>query len=126
MSAIITTNYDTFLENEVVLISDFQVYVRQHELFSADSYNIAEIYKIHGSVTDAESIIITEDDYNHFKDSRKLIIAKMLTLFAESPIIFMGYSMTDEDVRNIIEDFLSCLSEEQLVDIRKTFCFYQL
>lgn len=122
VSAIITTNYDTFLENEV-FNKDFQVYVRQHELFSADSYNIAEIYKIHGSATDAESIIITEDDYNHFKDSRKLIIAKMLTLFAESPIIFMGYSMTDEDIRNIIEDFLSCLSEEQLVDIRKHFVF---
>jgi hypothetical protein len=122
ISAIITTNYDTFLEQEV-FNKDFQVYVRQHELFSADSYNIAEIYKIHGSATDAESIIITQDDYEHFRESRKLIIAKMLTLFAEAPIIFMGYSMTDEDVRSIIEDFLGCLSEEQLVDIRKHFIF---
>lgn len=122
ISAIITTNYDTFLEQEV-FEKDFQVYVHQHELFSADSYNIAEIYKIHGSATDAESIIITEDDYNNFKESRKLIIAKMLTLFAEAPIIFMGYSMTDEDVRSIIEDFLGCLSENQLKDIRKHFVF---
>lgn len=122
VSAVITTNYDTFLEKEV-FNKDFQVYVRQHELFSSDSYNIAEIYKIHGSATDAESIIITEDDYKHFKESRKLIIAKMLTLFAESPIIFLGYSLTDEDVRNIIEDFLSCLSTEQLRDIRKHFVF---
>lgn len=122
ISAIITTNYDTFLEDEV-FYGDFQVYVRQHELFSADSYNIAEIYKIHGSITDAETIVITEDDYRHFEESRKLIIAKMLTLFAESPIIFMGYSMTDEDVRKIIEEFLSCLSKEQLAEIRKHFVF---
>lgn len=122
VSAVITTNYDTFLENEV-FSKDFQVYVRQHELFSSDSYNIAEIYKIHGSATDAESIVITEDDYKEFKESRKLIIAKMLTLFAESPIVFLGYSMTDEDVRCIIEDFLSCLSTEQLRDIRKHFVF---
>lgn len=122
ISAVITTNYDTFLE-EQVFSKDFQVFVRQHELFSADSYNIAEIYKIHGSATDAESIIITKDDYDHFKQSRKLIIAKMLTLFAESPIIFLGYSFTDEDVREIIEDFLSCLSDEQLADIRKHFIF---
>lgn len=122
VSAVITTNYDTFLE-EQVFPKDFKVFVRQHELFSADSYDIAEIYKIHGSVTDAESIIITKDDYEHFKESRKLIIAKMLTLFAESPIIFMGYSFTDEDVREIIEDFLSCLSEKQLADIRKHFVF---
>lgn len=122
ISAVITTNYDTFLE-EQVFPKDFQVFVRQHELFSADSYNIAEIYKIHGSATDAESIIITEDDYKHFKETRKLIIAKMLTLFAESPIIFIGYSLTDEDVREIIEDFLSCLSKDQLLDIRKHFVF---
>lgn len=122
ISAVITTNYDTFLE-EQVFPKDFQVFVRQHELFSADSYNIAEIYKIHGSAKDAESIIITEDDYKHFKESRKLIIAKMLTLFAESPIVFIGYSFTDEDVREIIEDFLSCLSKEQLAGIRKHFVF---
>lgn len=122
VSAVITTNYDTFLE-EQVFPKDFQVFVRQHELFSADSYNIAEIYKIHGSATDAESIVITEDDYAQFKESRKLIIAKMLTLFAESPIIFLGYSFTDDDVREIIEDFLSCLSDEQLAHIRKHFIF---
>lgn len=122
VSAVITTNYDTFLE-EQVFPKDFRVFVRQHELFSADSYDIAEIYKIHGSATDAESIIITKDDYDHFKESRKLIIAKMLTLFAESPIIFLGYSFTDEDVREIIEDFLSCLSQEQLDTIRKHFVF---
>lgn len=122
ISAVITTNYDTFLE-EQVFPKDFQVFVRQHELFSADSYNIAEIYKIHGSATDAESIVITKDDYQYFKESRKLIIAKMLTLFAEAPIIFLGYSFTDEDVREIIADFLSCLSDVQLVNIRKHFIF---
>lgn len=122
VSAVITTNYDTFLEN-IIFPNDFQVFVHQNELFSSDSYNIAEIYKIHGSATDAESIIITEKDYQTFKDTRKLIIAKMLTLFAESPIIFLGYSFTDEDVRDIIEDFLSCLTPKELKDIRKHFVF---
>lgn len=122
VSAIITTNYDAFLE-KYVFPDDYKVFVHQYELFSDDSYNIAEIYKIHGSISDAESIIITQNDYAQFKDTRKLIVAKMLTLFAESPIIFMGYSLTDEDVREIIEDFLSCLSKEQLLNIRKHFVF---
>lgn len=122
ISAVITTNYDTFLET-VIFPDDYQVFVHQNELFSSDSYNIAEIYKIHGSATDANSIIITEEDYKHFKETRKLIIAKMLTLFAESPIIFLGYSFTDEDVRDIIEDFLSCLTPKELKDIRKHFVF---
>lgn len=91
--------------------------------FSADSYNIAEIYKIHGSILDAKSIVITEKDYADFNLSRKLIIAKMLTLFAEAPIIFMGYSFTDENIQCIIEDFLSCLTSKELSTISSHFIF---
>lgn len=122
VSAIITTNYDLFLENEI-FSDDYTVFVDQHQLFNADSYNISEIYKIHGSATDANSIIITKEDYDKFRESRKLIIAKMLTLFAESPIVFLGYSFTDENIQLIITDFLSCLSEKQLENIREHFVF---
>lgn len=122
ISAIITTNYDTFLEDEV-FNSDYTVFINQNDLFSKDSYNIAEIYKIHGCVSDANSIIITKRDYDNFQQSRKLIIAKMLTLFTESPLIFLGYSFTDENIRNIISDFIECLSSEQLKNIAEHFIF---
>ena len=122
VAAVITTNYDQFLEKEV-FSSDYSVFVKQSELFSSDSYNIAEIYKIHGSVTDADSIVITKRDYDNFEASRKLIIAKMLTLFSESPLIFMGYSFTDEDVQKIITDFIGCLNEEQIASIDEHFVF---
>ena len=122
ISAVITTNYDLFLEKEI-FPDDFSVFVRQSDLFGADIYNIAEIYKIHGSATDANSIVITESDYKAFNDSRKLIIAKMLTLFSESPIIFLGYSFTDENIQSIIVDFLGCLSSKQLENIRDHFIF---
>lgn len=122
ISAVITTNYDTFLEDEI-FNDDFTVFTRQEQLFSNKSFNIAEIYKIHGCIKDASSIIITERDYKNFKDSRKLFIAKMLTLFAESPIIFLGYSLTDENIKIIIEDFLTCLSNENLENIEDHFIF---
>lgn len=120
--AVITTNYDCFLE-EAVFKNDYAVFCHQNELFSADSYNIAEIYKIHGSILDAKSIVITEKDYTDFNNSRKLIIAKMLTLFAESPIIFIGYSFTDENIQRIIEDFLGCLTKKELKNIHNHFIF---
>ncbi len=122
VSAVITTNYDCLLEKSI-FADDYSVFIHQNDLFSADSYNSAEIYKIHGCVTDAESIIITERDYENFTNSRKLIIAKMLTLFAESPIVFMGYSFTDENIRNIIVDFLSCLTEKELRNISDHLVF---
>lgn len=122
VSAVITTNYDCFLEKEV-FNSDFSVFINQSDLFSANSYNIAEIYKIHGCCTDANSLVITKDDYDKFNSSRKLIIAKMLTLFAESPLIFMGYSFTDENVQNIISDFIGCLTPAQVKQIDRHFVF---
>ncbi|MDD6632059.1 MAG: SIR2 family protein [Lachnobacterium sp.] len=122
VSAVITTNYDSFLEKEI-FNEDFHVFVHQNELFSSDSYDIAEIYKIHGSCTDANSIIITESDYDKFSDTRKLIIAKMLTLFAESPIVFLGYSFTDENIQKIISEFLSCLTSKELENIDEHFVF---
>ena len=122
ISAVITTNYDCLLEKSI-FAGDYSVFIHQNDLFSADSYNSAEIYKIHGYVTDADSIIITERDYENFVNSRKLIIAKMLTLFAESPIVFMGYSFTDENIRNIIVDFLSCLTDKELRNISDHLVF---
>lgn len=122
ISAVITTNYDMFLEKEI-FPDDYSVFVKQSDLFGSDSYNIAEIYKIHGSATDAQSIVITKEDYDKFNESRKLIIAKMLILFSESPIVFMGYSFTDENIQNIISDFLGCLTTVQLNNISDHFIF---
>lgn len=122
ISAVITTNYDLFLE-KFIFPDDYTVFTRQHELFSKDSYNIAEIYKIHGSANDADTIMITDKDYDEFNDSRKLFIAKLLILFSESPIIFMGYSFTDEDIQSIITDFLSCLTSKELESIEEHFIF---
>ena len=122
ISAVITTNYDLFLE-KYIFPDDYTVFTRQHELFSKDSYNIAEIYKIHGSANDANTIMITEKDYDEFNESRKLFIAKLLILFSESPIIFMGYSFTDEDIQSIITDFLSCLTSDELENIEEHFIF---
>ena len=122
ISAIITTNYDLFLEKNI-FPEDFKVFVHQNELFSSDSYNIAEIYKIHGSVSDANSIVITTNDYEKFNQTRKLIIAKMLILFAESPIVFLGYSFTDENIQSIITEFLSCLTTSELEHIDEHFVF---
>lgn len=122
VSAVITTNYDCFLEDEIFL-DDYQVFVHQNELFSTNSYNIAEIYKIHGCIKDANSIVITKQDYDRFEETRKLIIAKMLTLFAESPIVFLGYSFTDENIKKIIVEFLNCLTESELENINEHFIF---
>lgn len=39
--------------------------------------------------------------------------AKLLTIFIEHPIVFIGYSINDEDIKNILFDITKCLNEYQ-------------
>lgn len=122
ISGIITTNYDCLLED---IFSDYNVYIGQDELIFSDIYEIGEIYKIHGSVTKPDSIIITAEDYNKFEDKQAYLIAKILTIFLEYPIIFLGYSLQDKNIQNILKTIAHCLSQEKLDILKDRFIFVE-
>ena len=112
ISGIITTNYDTLLET---LFPNFDTYIGQEELLFSNITGIGEIYKIHGSITDAKSLVLTSKDYENFEKKASYLIAKLLTIFLEYPIIFLGYSLNDRNIRNIFETISDCLSQEKLI-----------
>ena len=110
---IVTTNHDTFLEDSITNYSDQKptVFVGRNSFFdSSDGWS--EIYKIHGSVTEPNSIVITAKDYDLYDRNSVLVSAKILTSMIDSPIIFFGYSMTDRNVRKVLDDFSSQLPQE--------------
>lgn len=119
IAGFITTNYDNFL-NEVIA-PNYITYVGQEELLFSSIQNIAEIYKIHGSVSDPESIIITASDYKRLDRKAAYLTAKLLTIFLENPIIFIGYSLSDKNIRKIIASIADCLSNENLKKLRNRF-----
>lgn len=112
--AIITTNYDTLLEDII-----FENRCRRHigqEGFSDNqsaSENKIDLYKIHGCVTKPESIIITKEDYDQFFQKSKYLYSKILTLFWEYPVIFIGYSVSDRNIRDILAVMIEIMTEEQ-------------
>ena len=99
--AIITTNYDTFLEDKVFV--EHTPIVGQKIITNIIS-DVGEIYKIHGCASDFSSIVLTKEDYENFNDKSKYLIAKLLTFFLEHPIIFIGYGVNDENIKNILAD----------------------
>ncbi|EMF0605165.1 hypothetical protein G9L26_002541, partial [Enterococcus hirae] len=51
------------------------------------------------------------------EQKHKYIAAKLLTIFVEHPIFFIGYSIGDEDIRKILNDIQLSLTSEQLQEI---------
>ena len=60
VDGIITTNWDTFLEN---IFPDYKVYIGQQELLFSSPQEVGEIYKIHGCSSNPNSLVLTEQDY---------------------------------------------------------------
>lgn len=122
ISGVITTNYDSLLEETLI---GFTKYVGQTELIFSAIQGIAEIYKIHGSVESPDSIIINESDYLIFENKSAYLAAKLMTIFMEYPIIFLGYSISDTNIQSIIKSIVNCLDEKQLKMLEDRFVFVE-
>lgn len=122
-SNIITTNYDLFLDK---LFKNYVPLVGQSYIFNNKINSIGNIFKIHGSVNQPSSLILTYDDYEKFNGKSKFLSAKLLTLFIEYPIIFLGYSINDANIKNILKDIQMCLNEESAKQLAKKMIFVEL
>lgn len=120
LSGVITTNYDSFFE---VVFDEYKAYVGQDNLCFSSLQGFAEIYKIHGSVTMPETIVINDTDYKAFRDKGKYLAAKLMTIFMEYPIIFIGYSLGDSNIREILENIVVCIPEDKLKTLQERFIY---
>lgn len=124
ISCIITTNYDLFLENNLGKEA-FKTYIGQDELLFSTIYEIAEIYKIHGCCSKPNSIVINSHDYDLFIKKKEYLSSKILTFFLERPIIFLGYSINDPNIRRILRSISECLENSQLKKLKKRLIFIE-
>lgn len=120
ISGAITTNYDLFLEE---CFEGYESYIGQEELLFSSLKGVGEIYKIHGSCEKPNSIIINEEDYEDFSSKNAYLAAKLLTIFIEHPVIFIGYSLDDSNIQNILKSIIHCLSQKQLNQLSRRLIF---
>jgi hypothetical protein len=122
IDGIITTNWDVFIER---IFIKYKVYIGQKQLFSSPICNIGEIYKIHGCITKPESLILTEEDYKGYNQKNAYLAAKLITIFVEHPIFFMGYSISDPNIQEILDSIVNCLDEEGLQKLKSNLFFVE-
>ncbi|MFM9428253.1 hypothetical protein RCH10_004715 [Variovorax sp. GrIS 2.14] len=65
---------------------------------------MGELFKIHGSISDPHSVVLTKEDYDAFERDKKYLSAKLLTYFAEHPLLFIGHSASDPNIRSVLYD----------------------
>jgi hypothetical protein len=122
VDGIITTNWDPFLEQ---LYPDYKKFVGQGELLFSNPQEVGEIYKIHGCASRPASLILTSDDYERFNDRNPYLAAKLITIFVEHPIVFLGYSISDENISGLLRSISMCVGKENLEKLRKNLIFVQ-
>ncbi len=122
VDGIITTNWDPFLEQ---LYPDYKIYVGQNELLFSNPQEIGEIYKIHGCASKPNSLVLTSDDYDHFNERNPYLAAKLITVFVEHPIVFLGYSMSDENIASLLRSISLCVGKDNIEQLRRNLIFVQ-
>lgn len=113
---IITTNYDSLLENALADIGyPFYIVTEAADLANAPvETEIPTLIKIHGDI-DANNIILTRDDYYRYLDKsfRSTLGAVLKAQLATGTFLFVGYSLRDynfvalfESVRKELGDYM--------------------
>lgn len=110
---IITTNYDKLIEESYkdkcqVLISDKQVpYIDRAKV---------QVFKIHGDLSDPNSIIISQSDYNAFfkNNSEHTIYWSVIKeRLSTKNILFLGYNLEDPNVAVVFDKITEALKENR-------------
>lgn len=96
---IVTTNYDSIIEQ---ILHEKAFLINPKDSF-IKTQNLIPVYHIHGSITDPESIVITNEDYTQTLRASDYRHARLPFLIKESTVLMVGYSLNDLNVLSAVD-----------------------
>jgi len=101
---VITTNYDFLLENAYRNASRRYIVIADENQFSTAQMDFGNndrtlIIKIHGDFDHPDKMVITEDDFDKFKEENPLMTTYLSSLMMVRTLLFIGYSLDDFNIR---------------------------
>lgn len=100
-SHIITTNYDNLIEtSKSIFRSQYELIVKDADLLNSNKNKY--IIKMHGDLNDVESIVLKESDYLNYSQNHILIETFIKALLTDHTLLFLGYSISDYNIKLII------------------------
>ena len=106
-SCIITTNYDTLLE-DAALKKNRQFWVVSKDSDLPQNHGERLLVKMHGDLTN-ENIVLTENDYYDYSRHFPLIRSYVVSQFASKVVLFIGFSFSDINLKYILREVQSDL-----------------
>lgn len=101
-----TTNFDTIIEDMIINIKKQNpaIIYNQDNLFKINEKDEYNVFKLNGTISDSNSLVLTSDDYVKYFDTQKLLVSFLQTKLITKTFLFIGYSFQD----NLI---LECLNK---------------
>lgn len=106
-ACIITTNYDTLLE-EAALKKNRQFWVVSKDSDLPQNHGERLLVKMHGDLEN-ENIVLTENDYYDYSRNFPLIRSYVVSQFASNVVLFVGFSLSDINLKYILREVQSDL-----------------
>ena len=116
-ACIVTTNFDTLLEDAFARWSDFGIpkaptgmELAQHGTLLLDGAFF--ILKAHGTIHDDDSMVFTSEDYRRITHANPAFQAVMSSLLLTHAVLFVGYSLSDPNFRLLLDSQLTTFGSE--------------
>jgi hypothetical protein len=101
LKIIVSTNYDCLIERALEAAGrPFNVIVTDKQVGSWDE-GVVNLLKIHGCVSQWESMVITKDDYWEFFERRPNMANILSAEAARRSLLFVGHGLGDDDFNRI-------------------------
>ena len=97
-----TTNFDHLLEDGYRKISKpCRPIISESQLSVAPMKDELTLLKFHGDIDHPDKIVATEEDYDKFLDQNPMLATYLSNLLITRTPLFIGYSLDDDDFRQI-------------------------
>lgn len=98
----ITTNYDKLLES---LCGADRCQSLTPGLPIPRASSEVKVYHVHGSIDSPDNMIITSENYFKFINNESYFSRKVSTIFYETTVVIIGYSLGDTNLKAILNDY---------------------
>lgn len=104
----ITLNYDKLYEMASDDIKHALSVIPGDERARRDGW----LLKLHGSVSEPDSIVLTRDDYLGYKTSREALSALVKANLITRHLLFVGFGLDDDHFHEILHDVMKALPQQ--------------